>query len=233
MLNSYRKMKDGTWAIAMAVGGAQPGDVVDVHLKSGACKKVTLGAWLSTAKFEPPSGDEFYLHFFAVGAEAPRAKVQVGSLDALLALFDKAAKHLKFPAIVLSAPGYENGLRVGRAGPRARLPGTLNVTSATKDDSEYGREWLGRVMLDGNFEPARNLLEATTVIVTAALREFAADPVKIASEYGRLTGRCCFCRLALSDDRSTAVGYGKKCAENYGLAWGARPVSFACEPEVV
>jgi hypothetical protein len=48
----------------------------------------------------------------------------------------------------------------------------------------------------------------------------AADPAKAASEYGRLTVHCCFCSLPFTDARSTAVGYGRICAGNYGLPWG-------------
>lgn len=232
MVNSYRKMSDGSWAIAM-VARTEPGQVVTVTLKSGATKQVTLGQWLSTAKVAPPDGDEFFVHFYAVGADKPVPTVTVGSLDGILKIFDRAAKHLKFPAIVMSAPGFADGIRIARAGERARLPGSLNVTSATKDDSEFGREWVGRIRLDGQFEPGRTLNDERKQAVLAALRAFAADPVKVASEYGKLTGRCCFCRLHLSDERSTAVGYGKICADHFGLAWGARPASFACEPAEV
>lgn len=42
-----------------------------------------------------------------------------------------------------------------------------------------------------------------------------------------VTGHCCFCSLPLTDERSTAVGYGKVCADHFGLSWGARPVAFA------
>ena len=52
------------------------------------------------------------------------------------------------------------------------------------------------------------------------LQRLAADPAGVASKYGKMTGRCCFCHLQLTDAKSLAVGYGKTCAKNYGLPWG-------------
>ena len=57
--------------------------------------------------------------------------------------------------------------------------------------------------------------------ITDLLTRFAADPAKVASEHGALTGSCCFCNKALKDERSTQVGYGSTCAKHYGLPWGA------------
>ena len=202
-MNRFKKIND-VWCIQVANwDSVLPGCTVTVTLNSGATKQVTLGAYV---------GDGCYAN--APLASAP--KVTVGNLDGIIALFDRAAKHLKFPAVVLSVRGTDLGIRVSRAGDRAKLPGTLNVTSAERNDSEYGRTWYGRVTLDGQFSPSRDAIPA----IATALQAFAAAPAKVASEYGRLTGICCFCRKALTDERSTAVGYGKICAGHYGLPWG-------------
>lgn len=50
----------------------------------------------------------------------------------------------------------------------------------------------------------------------------AVDPEGTAAAYGHLTGACCFCRRALSDERSVSVGYGPVCADHFGLAWGVK-----------
>lgn len=63
--------------------------------------------------------------------------------------------------------------------------------------------------------------------VLARLREFAARPAEVATEHGRLTGRCCFCRNKLPAEESTAAGYGRICADHFGLPWGDRPAEFA------
>jgi hypothetical protein len=229
-MNRFKKIND-VWCIEIGgepTVGTLVGQTVTVTLASGATKQVTLGAYL---------GNGIYAN--APLASAP--KVEIGSLDGIIALFDKAAARLKFPAVVLDVPGYEDGVRISRAGARAKFPGTLNVTNGAKDDSEYGRTWFGRVGLDGKYAPSRD----ATPEIAAALKAFAADPVKVATAYGRvkrsqievrnadgtvgfkLVGQCCFCRKALTDERSTDVGYGKICAGHYGLPWGATAVEAA------
>lgn len=147
-------------------------------------------------------------------APAPVA-VQVGDMKPVLAIFDRAADHLKFPAIVLGVAGVGE-VRLTRAGARAKVPGSITVTSA-RDEATGERDWFGRVLVDGRYEPSRNAPAG----IEAHLRRFAAEPAKVAAEHGRLTGRCCFCNQALKDERSTAVGYGKTCAGHYGMPWGA------------
>lgn len=152
-------------------------------------------------------------------APAPVA-VAIGSLGGINALFSKARQHLKFPAIVMSVPAASLVIRINVAGPSAKFPGTLNVTSGEKPAPGERRNWYGRVMLDGSYVPSAGAAQCSAA-VSERLIAFAANPARIASEHGRLTGRCCFCNLALSDERSTAVGYGKVCAAHYGLSWGA------------
>jgi hypothetical protein len=93
------------------------------------------------------------------------------------------------------------------------------VLDASKD-GDGSRDWLGRVLLDGTYQPSREA-NGRTEAITQRLRAFAADPAKVAAEHGRLTGCCCFCAKTLTDERSTAVGYGQTCAGHYGLPWGA------------
>jgi len=153
---------------------------------------------------------------------APAAEaVKVGDLTGINQLFDKARQHLKFPAIVMSVPAANMTIRINVAGPSAKHPGTLNVTSGEKPAYDERRTWFGRVMKDGSYVASDKAAMNATAI-SERLIAFAADPVGIASEHGRLTGRCCFCNLHLTDERSTAVGYGKTCAGHYGLPWGAK-----------
>lgn len=207
-MNTFRKIND-QWCVSVLSPTVQPGDTVTVTLASGVTKSVTLGAQV---------GSQFDARLFATAPRPSAPKVEIGSLDGILAIFAKAARHLRYPAIVLLVDGIPGGVRVSRAGAAAKIPGSLNVTSGEKDDSEYGRTWFGRVTLDGKYSPSRDAAPA----IAAALQAFAADPVKVASEYGRLTGNCCFCRKTLTDERSTAVGYGATCAGHYGLPWGAK-----------
>lgn len=144
--------------------------------------------------------------------------IAVGTMTGVIALFDRAKTHLKFPAIILSCPGFGDVLRINVAGPSAKFPGSLNVVSNERYDGR--RKWFGRVQRNGAYEPSPRE-SASAAVIAARLTEFAADPARVAAEHGRLTGRCCFCNLPLSDERSTNVGYGKICAGRYGLAWGS------------
>jgi hypothetical protein len=142
----------------------------------------------------------------------------VGNVKGIVDLLETAAKHLKRPAIVLRAGDFD--IRLSIAGPRAKVPGSITVLSADRNGDET-RDWYGRITREGEYQPSRKF-EAQQTAIGAALAAMANDPAKTAGEYGRLVGRCCFCRLPLSDERSTEVGYGKICAAHFGLPWGAR-----------
>ena len=169
--------------------------------------------------------------------KAVPAARKVGDLSRILSLFAKARTHLKFPAVVagipvLGADGQwvrneggdlvwsEVSFRINVAGERAKIPGSLTVVDADRND-EGARDWFGRILLDGAFHASAR--GDAVPGLAKRLAEFAANPAQVAGEDGRLNGRCCFCRMALSDERSTAVGYGKRCASRWSLAWGGRP----------
>lgn len=139
---------------------------------------------------------------------AQREKIEVGSFAGVMALFAKAKQHLKFPKITLLVDGLP--LQLSLAGERSKTPGQVNVT----DGGPYGNsKWYGRVDANGTFEKSRN----ATPRVEAFLKEFSKSPAAVAKAHGQLTGRCCFCNAPLSDERSTAAGFGPVCARNYGL----------------
>jgi hypothetical protein len=197
-MNAYFKMND-QWVIRSHDANAT-GQTVAVTKRNGQTKQVQLGARV---------GEGFGQTYYAIAERAPQAAQTVGDLSAIVAMFDRARQHLRYPAVVL------DGFRVNVAGDRAREPGSLTITSPAKG-ADGRRAWLGRVTLAGQFEPARE----TPADLGDKLRAFAADPAGVAAYYGRLHGACCFCRKPLRDERSTAVGYGPNCAENFGLPWG-------------
>jgi hypothetical protein len=62
--------------------------------------------------------------------------------------------------------------------------------------------------------------DAVRASVENALDIFEADPEAAARQYGHSRGQCMFCGLALTDPRSSSVGYGQFCAERHGMPWG-------------
>lgn len=161
----------------------------------------------------------------ATGQREERPSAEIGDMSGILAIFDKAAEKLQYPAIVLAVQGDDlidpDLYRLTRAGAKARAPGTINVTAYERNDKGE-RDWFGRIDLKGRWEMSAKAAPAKAKSLLPELRAFAADPVTGAKKSARLTGRCCFCHLALKDERSTAVGYGSTCAANYGLPWGAK-----------
>lgn len=162
---------------------------------------------------------------------AGRISASVGDMRGVIALFDRARKKLKTPAIVLAVPGMPgetSPIRLTIASDKAKVPGSITVASQAKivpapaDDQFPSREWYGRVLVNGTFQPS-DAGARHSAAITARLIELSRDPARVAAEHGRLTGRCCWCHRALTDEKSTAVGYGRKCAENYGVAWGTAP----------
>lgn len=224
MYACYRKIA-GNWCV-MVTGEAKPGDVIDVTTRDGRVKPETLGAQVGVLQ---ATADGQMLPVFAlVAKERPKPIVaQIGDLSGVLALFDKAKQHLKFPSIVLAVPAINETIRINVAGDQAKVPGSLNIVSLTATDPRGRKMWYGRVLRDGNFEQSGY---SASVAVVDRLIDLAKDPAKVAAEHGKLTGRCCFCNLPLTDERSTAVGYGKTCANHFGLAWGDRPEEFAAKP---
>lgn len=223
-MNTFTKLTDGSWGVAMTSRG-ETGQTISVSLRSGATKQVTLGAFIETKTY---AGVASYRFAVAPQARAERPTAQVGAMSGILALFAKATRNLKRPAIVLGVPAIGDlfSIRLSIAGPQAKVPGSITVCDGTKDPDGQ-RPWYGRVTLDGVFQPSRDCPSMNAM--AARLSAFSADPVGVAGEHGRLTGRCCFCNRGLEDERSTAVGYGPVCAENYDLPWGEVRHSFRAE----
>lgn len=151
-------------------------------------------------------------------ATAPKEPVpekpNVGSLQGVVQLLERARQHLKHPAVLVRVQGRD--MRLNIAGEQSRAPDSINVTTP---GSFHDRTWFGRIDREGNFEASRRESHETTTAIVAALRALAEDPAKAASEYGRMTGICAFCGTPLTDERSTAVGYGKICSQHYHLPY--------------
>lgn len=234
MTNVWRKIND-KWNIQVMDPNAKSGDEVQVRKASGYTQIVRLGNFtrygIDCQYFEPaPRGVAVAtapVTSVYTPPPPPPAPVVVATLDLknINKLFDKAKIHLKFPKIALGLKNDPNGLRITLSG--SANPGCISLHSVVKQTSNrwWGvkRVFYGRIAPNGDV----TVSDRAPAEMVDLLKEFAADPAKVAASHGHLTGNCCFCSLPLSDERSTAVGYGAVCADHYDLPWGARPQEFA------
>jgi hypothetical protein len=154
----------------------------------------------------------------AAGVVVEAPAVQVGNFAGVIALFETAKAHLKFPKIRLQL---NDGRKVvlTLAGQNAKAPGTVNVTDGGKFPANV---WYGRVTPAGEWQVSGKIDAATQRDVAGLLAVLANDPAGTAAAYGTMTGSCCFCALTLTDARSIEVGYGPICASHYQLPWGLK-----------
>lgn len=185
-------------------------------------KDVTFAKGLiaSTRQYGPTAGRILWIGKLtekAQEAAAPQAQpeqptMQLGTFARVYGLFRKAAEKLQQPRIRLLFAD-RKPLVLARATDRSKYAGKIIVSDGIK----WGGKFYGTVDTEGNFTKGANTY-AEAEELQGILTKLAADPARVAAEYGRLTGRCCFCNLKLTDEQSTAAGYGPVCAKNYGLA---------------
>jgi hypothetical protein len=138
-------------------------------------------------------------------------------------LFELSRTKLKRPAITMKLPGMDTAIRISIAKETSRYAGQIFVNPANRDSAwarsrhsyGYGRryDWLARIEPDGSLY----LQKDAPAELIEGLVALAADPIKRMIEYGQRTGYCCFCNLKLEDPKSTAVGFGWRCSQNWGL----------------
>lgn len=145
-------------------------------------------------------------------------EIQIGEFTGVVDLFIKAKAHLKHPRIWLQLSDGQPVV-LSLAGAQAKKPGYVNMT----DGKPYGQNvWFGRVSPQGKWELGKKVDEVVADQLVEILERLAAAPERIAAAHGKLTGRCCFCNLQLSDERSTEMGYGPVCAKKWSLPWGKK-----------
>ena len=133
--------------------------------------------------------------------------------EAVMELFDAAGSTLTRTKIhLITDSGKEVVVRSNRR--KAESNSVLYVHHHGADnnrDAQFGH--ISKATASWNFTPA------TSEEVRAVMATFRDNPIQTVIDMGRKSGRCCFCSLPLTDERSTAHGYGKICAGHYGLAW--------------
>lgn len=185
-----------------------------------------LNQWFSR-KWLSPAQENFLAVLAqraANGGVTARVKSAVGDMGAIMALFDRAKAKLKSPSIVLGDDG-GRAYRLTLAGAKARVPGSINVTSNASYDAS---EWFGRILVTGDFEASPRAVTPPGLV--PALKAFAANPAKAAGAHAKATGRCMFCGLPIgegADPRAAAVGYGEACAASWGLPFPSKADALA------
>jgi hypothetical protein len=140
------------------------------------------------------------------------------SMVGVVQLLAKARERgLKFPKLWLQLPD-TTPLRITIAGEQSKTPGYLVLTDGEKFGSN---RYFGRISPAGELTIGRDGETIRSQLVEL-ISQLAKDPAGVAAAFGHLTGHCCFCSLALKDERSTFVGYGRICAGKFGLPWGAK-----------
>lgn len=145
------------------------------------------------------------------------------NVSGIFELFSCGISHgLKWPKVRLqAADGQAVVLKLN--GIKSKYQGSIAVSNG----GEYGsadNKYFGRLDANGTWVPARDSSPA----IVELLEKLSLNPAEVAASYGKLTGNCCFCQIALRDARSTAVGYGPICADHFGLPWGS---DFVATPE--
>ncbi len=165
----------------------------------------------------------FVLMYEAMGVAVPgkekgdNGKRVIEDIGNVFAMFVEAGKSLKKPGVLFPdvLPGGHSSLDV------KVYPGykgdSLNVIVPSQYPSKVA--WVDS---NGslNWKYGNKATTEQKQVLTALLKEFAADPTTTVAKYGKLANRCCFCNKGLTDPKSVDAGYGPTCAGNYGLPWG-------------
>jgi len=129
--------------------------------------------------------------------------------------FKLASKKLKWPSIVISAGQNGQELRIAYMSSGKHV-GTVRVSNT---ESYPYTTIYGYVQSNGHYNSTGKASEELSDRIRRFLTQFGENPQKVSKDYGHFTGKCCFCNTKLTDDTSTAMGYGPTCAKNYGLPY--------------
>jgi len=89
------------------------------------------------------------------------------------------------------------------------LDGEYYKTKKSKADNLYAMRWDGGAW---DYASAKGVIRKLTPEMRATAEQ--------AAKFGHTYHCCVYCSRGLTDSRSETVGYGPRCAENYGLPWG-------------
>lgn len=204
---TYGRLPNGDWGVIVWGRNSEPlepGTEVTVTRRDGV-KKVER---VAVVELDSESLDiRKYSIFNAVPSKEDDTPKFKNTFAELWALFEVTTDKLKQPKLFLTLPTGEE----------------LKITKSKKYKSLWvyvkHDSWGYRGYLNENGKYTQKI-ELDAELVASVLKELETDPLRKASEWGKLSGRCCFCNRQLKDTRSKEVGYGKDCADHRGLVWG-------------
>jgi len=135
-----------------------------------------------------------------------------GDFKAILVAFRLAGEHTSHPKIRLMAES-------GRYVQLNFYPDTQTVKVFVDGWQGHGYRKFAGAIEDDLIKPYSS--DRMTEEVKTVIQNLAMDPVGVAKAMAGKLGACMYCGRRLSDARSKQHGYGKTCAEHYGLAWDA------------
>lgn len=158
-----------------------------------------------------------WVHIFAIEELQEKTLVSLEVENSILVkiheMLEGASANLKFPKIRLASADREI-ITLLKCSENSRHPGSIGIYAAD-------RKCLGRIeRLPESKSAVFRKEKKCPEWVETTLLHFAGDPVAGAKTFATLTGNCCFCNSALTDDRSVSEGYGPICARRYNLPWG-------------
>lgn len=137
----------------------------------------------------------------AAEREASKVNVAGAGLDKMVAAFDRAkASGLSYLKMWIG------GYLFTVASATSKNPGALYVKRSGGD-----REYLGKILRDGVYQPTREASEEDR----AAVATIAQDPAAAAKAHGLETGRCSCCGRELTNKDSIEMGIGPICLEKW------------------
>ena len=189
------KMIDKVW-----LGGGAGGHAVAVASGANPLSAVGVSA-IAEALSLPPT----------FPAQAPVANDV--EMSKVFTFFAHAGENLKTPAVLLKVPGSTDIVVKKKKG--------LDILYVSSTGGYGNNTYYGKITGEGKWVPKLSLNKEFSDKIVEGLKEFAHNPAKVASKYGKMTGKCCFCNKTLTDAKSTSVGYGPVCAASYHLPWGS------------
>ena len=156
-----------------------------------------------------------------VGAPAPRTNQPTDAAECNTAgvweLFKKTEGRLKQPKVTfefgkMDDVEFDGDLQFKKV-TRGRNAGKI----AMSDGGEYGRsKFYGYITEDGQLDLYGHGRAKKSELIEV-IDNLGTDAGRMAAQYGRQSGKCCFCRKTLTHSQSVSAGFGRTCAKNFGL----------------